>query len=317
MNLSHSFSIDIATKYDVNTALLLQHFTFWYQKNKADNHQLFEGEYWVRMKLDTLTDYFPYLTKDQLRYGLKKMLNNNLLKKSEFNYKKNDRTKWYTLTKYAKSILEIESKKVVYKTDKLVEDNLKILTGKTPSNRSGKIPILTDKIPTSIYKEEDIEYRYNYIIEKLRKNKNLIELLAMQNKLSKTVVEDLILEFTLFCQSVSQPEHNNDKDLFVHFSSWLRKQDLKEFKYEKELEWFIGKFNKISTRDFVITDTIRKLFVIQISNGFSSKQMATAIKNLYSSNIKNSFHLKHHFKFATPEYLLADKNLNKYLNVKY
>jgi hypothetical protein len=290
----HSYPKEIANQYDITIALLLEHFTFWYEKVKSEDHQFFDGDYWVRMKLETLHKYFSYLTIGQLRHILRKMVSENLIKKSEFNYKANNRTKWYTLTKKSKKLMLVSDKKVTEKSDTQSVENY-----------------------GPIYKEEDIENRYIYIFEKLITNESLIELLAMQNKLSKQTVKTQIKVFAIFCQSISQPKHNNDKDLFTHFGSWLRKQDLKEFKYDRDIKWFIDKFNEISRREFIITDTIRDLFARQRANGFDGRQMLKAVENLYSSDVKNQFHIKHNFKFATPEYLLKDGNLNKYLNLKY
>lgn len=166
MSLSHSFSVEVAKQYDVNTALLLQHFSFWYLKNKSDKNQFFNGDYWVRMKVKQLHEYFPYLTERQLRYSLKKLLESGLLIQDEFNHDKSNRTKWYCLTKSSKTLMNIEFTKLSTRSDKIV-------------NSRG------DKIVTSIYKEEDIERRYIYskASEFLKKNATQeFEVFVMQNK---------------------------------------------------------------------------------------------------------------------------------------
>lgn len=297
MRLSHSFSVEVAKQFDVTTALLLQHFSFWYLKNKADDNQFFKGDYWVRMKADVLCEYFPYLTKRQLRYAIEKLVENKLIKTGEFNQKKNDRTKWYSFTKKGKNLLNIS-------TDKIV------------TNKGYKIVTPTDKIVTSIYKEEDIEYRYSLLREKLEKNAGLIELVAMQNKLKPDTVKANIDVFLQQSKSVKE-FYNNDTQFFKHFQRWIRTQNLSDTDCKQEVTWFINAFNKISKGDFVVTEGIKCLFVKQLANGFSGQQMVKAIENLYSSNPKNQWHIKNSFKFATPSYLLKEGNLNKYINVKY
>ncbi|CAL2084060.1 hypothetical protein [Tenacibaculum sp. 190524A02b] len=305
MSVSHSFSVQIATEYDVVSALLLQHFCFWYLKNKGDNHQFFKGKYWVRMKVATLREYFPYLTERQLRYALDKLESEKLLCKGEFNLKKNDRTKWYSFTKKGAKLLKISSDKIVSnRTDKIV------------NKVTNKIVTPTDKIVNSIYKEEDIEYIYIIIKEKLESNKQLLEFLAMSEKLKVATIENVIELFARKVVSIKQ-NYNNDKELYTHFSNWVRKQKLTDVNCEEEVTWFINVFNQISKRTFVVTDELRQLFSVQYRNGFTGKQMAKAVENMYSSNVKNTFHLKSSFKFATPEYLLKEGNLNKYLNLKY
>jgi len=93
-------------------------------------------------------------------------------------------------------------------------------------------------------------------------------------------------------------------------------KNLQNFKLENELVWFIKMFNKVSNRNFKVSDEIKELFAKQFKVGFSGDEMAKAVRNLYSSAVPNKFHLDTAFKFATPEYLLKDDNLNKYLNFK-
>tara|TARA_R110002153_G_scaffold216051_1_gene368679 strand:- start:1878 stop:2777 length:900 start_codon:yes stop_codon:yes gene_type:complete len=299
MSRSHSFSVDVASSFGVSCALMLQHFCFWYLKNKSDNVNFYKGDYWVRMKQDTLAQYLPYFTKRQLRHLTDKMVDLQLLKQDQFNQRSNDRTKWYSLTEEAKKILNIWSDKIV--------------TEKT--NPSDKIVTPSDKIVTSIYKE-DIKDRYYYSKEKILSNKSLVELLAMQNRVKILTIKNKVEEFVLHCKSLSQ-NWDNDKDLYTHFSSWIRKFNLKDANLEKEIEWFMMAFNKLSGRQFKITEPLRASFALQYSAGFTGEDMKTAITNLYSSSIDNAWHKKSNFKFATPEYLLKDDNVNKYLNLKF
>ena len=299
MSRSHSFSVDVAASFGVNCALMLQHFCFWYLKNKSDNVNFHKGDYWVRMKQDTLLQYLPYFNKRQLRHLTDKMVNLQLLKQDQFNQRSNDRTKWYSLTDEAKKILNIWSDKIV-----------------TPKpNSNDKIVTPSDKIVTSIYKE-DIKDRYYYSKEKILSNKSLLEILAMQQRVKISTVVNKLDEFVLHSKSLSK-NWENDKDLFTHFSSWIRKFNLKDVDLEKEIEWFMMAFNKLSGRTFKITEPLKASFAVQYSAGFTGKDMKIAIANLYSSSIDNAWHKKSGFKFATPEYLLKEDNVNKYLNLKF
>ena len=299
MSRSHSFSVDVAASFGVNCALMLQHFCFWYLKNKSDNVNFHKGDYWVRMKQDTLVQYLPYFNKRQLRHLTDKMVDLQLLKQDQFNQRSNDRTKWYSLTDEAKKILNIWSDKIV-----------------TPKpNHNDKIVTPSDKIVTSIYKE-DIKDRYYYSKEKILSNKSLLEILAMQQRVKISTVVNKLDEFVLQSKSLSK-NWENDKDLFTHFSSWIRKFNLKDVDLEKEIDWFMMAFNKLSGRTFKITEPLKASFAVQYSAGFTGKDMKIAIANLYSSSIDNAWHKKSGFKFATPEYLLKEDNVNKYLNLKF
>ena len=313
MSRSHSFSVEIASMHGVDVALMLNHFSFWYLKNKADNNQYYKGDYWVRMKAATMKEYYPYFTLRQLRYLVDKMIDLKLLKQDEFNFKKNDRTKWYCLTKESKKIMQIVSDKNVTNNSKTPKKQPLNVSDKNVTNVSHKIVTLTDKNVTSI--EEDTKDRYYYYSEKIIANKSLLEVIAMQNLIDLKTVENKLPEFEMHIKSL-QNNYDNDRDLFSHFSSWIRKQDLKRFKLEKEAVWFVEMFNQVSGREFLISDVIKQSFTKQFEMGFTSDQMRKSVRNLYSSSVANDWHLKSRYKFATPEYLLKDGNMNKYLNFK-
>ena len=304
MSRSHSFSVDVAGLHGVDVALMLQHFCFWYEKVVSDGINKHKGEHWVRLKLVQMNVQFPYWGFSKIRHLVDKMIELDLIKKDEFNHMKSDRTKWYTLTNKAKKILNISKVKEYKKASAEI--------GKRSSAEIGN-PIA--EIDNSKYKEVDIKCRYYINSQKILANKSLLEIISMQNLVDIKTVENKLSEFELHSKSLNK-KYDNDGDVFNHFSSWIRKQDLKRFKLEKELHWFIKMFNKVSGRDFKISDNLKDRFSKQFAIGFSGDEMQTAAKNLYSSSVANKFHIQSAFKFATPEYLLKDDNLNKYLNFK-
>lgn len=306
MSRSHSFSVDVAAAYDVDTALMLQHICFWYLKVVSDKVNKHNNEHWVRMKLTQMQAQFPYWSIKQIRRIVDNCLDQDLLKKGEFNDKKSDRTKWYTLTKKSKNLLNISTQNKAEKPTAQMGNNTSAQMG-SPSAQMGN----------SIYKEVDIKDRYLLIYRKIEKNVGLLELVAMQNKLNLETVKNSISLFAKQSSSVNE-FYNNDTELFKHFQNYVRTQSekLKSYSLEKELEWFINVFNQISKRDFKITDTVRTRFAQQFAVGYSGADMRKAIANLYSSAVGNKFHINNQFKFATPEYLLKGENLNKYLNFK-
>ena len=317
MSRSHSFSVDVAKDFGVDIALMLNHFSFWYLKNKSNNHQYYKGDYWIRMKASQMQEYYPYFSLRQLRYLIDKMIDLKLIKQDEFNQKKNDRTKWYSLTIKSKKLLNISTDKNVTNIKKEVKkqacEAAQILTDKNVTNVTHKIVTLTDKNVTSILKEEDTEYRYTTTIRKIEENIGLLEILAMQNRVKIITVKNQIKTFVKTVLAVGE-KYNNDRELFKHFGNWIRKQNLKDLDLKTELDWFIKMFNQVSGKDFKITETLQQEFAKQFSVGFSGDEMIKAVRNLYSSSIGNKFHVQSAFKFATPEYLLKEENLNKYLN---
>ena len=102
----HSFDVEIAVKYGIEIAVLLNQINFWCLKNEANNRHLHEGKYWVYNSKKAFAKLFPYMSERQIDYALTKMKKENLILTGNFNYSKMNRTIWYTLTDFAKCILQ-------------------------------------------------------------------------------------------------------------------------------------------------------------------------------------------------------------------
>ena len=102
----HSFDVNIAKKYGIEEAILLNHLYFWIEKNRANNKHCYDGYYWTYSSKKAFTDLFPYLTERQVDYALKKLLDDGLIMKGNYNKSGYDRTLWYAITKNGYSILQ-------------------------------------------------------------------------------------------------------------------------------------------------------------------------------------------------------------------
>lgn len=103
--MEHSFDIEIAQDYGIETAIILKHLYFWIEKNKANDDNYFEGKYWTYNSVKAFSDLFPYMTEKKIRNTLIKMEEHGLIITGNFNKSQYDRTKWYALTDKAYSIL--------------------------------------------------------------------------------------------------------------------------------------------------------------------------------------------------------------------
>lgn len=157
-------------------------------------------------------------------------------------------------------------------------------------------------------------YNTSTIYKKLRENKVLFESISMQNK--GMDVEAKIKEFETFCNSI-QKTHQNDTDMYNHFIAWIRQNKTNRNRdVKKELDYFLLRFNQISNKTYLPTKELEDLLRVQLENGFNSEQMAIATKKMRSSDDRN-WHKKTLFLHATPEHLLKESNLNKYLNQNF
>ena len=103
---THSFSIDIAIKYGINEAILLQHIYFWHQRNRANKRHFYDGNYWSYNTAEAFTEIFPYFSQRQIQYCLEKLKKEELIQTANYNVNKFDRTLWYSLTEKGLSCFE-------------------------------------------------------------------------------------------------------------------------------------------------------------------------------------------------------------------
>ena len=106
--MEHHFDIDLAQKYGLLEAILLNHFQFWIAKNEANELNYHDGAYWTFNSIKAIENLFPYASGRQIRYALDHLLESGLIQKGNYNKSAYDRTLWYAFTEKGKSILQNE-----------------------------------------------------------------------------------------------------------------------------------------------------------------------------------------------------------------
>lgn len=91
----HSFDIDIAKELDVNSAIIYQNIVFWCEKNRANNINFHDGEYWTYNSKTALLELFPYMTYAQIKKSLSSLYDGGYIGKGQYNENPYDRTNWY------------------------------------------------------------------------------------------------------------------------------------------------------------------------------------------------------------------------------
>ncbi len=104
--MEHAFNTNVAAKYDLNIATLLQNFRFWTRDNLANKRNLHEGLCWTFNTVQAYCEIFHYWTRHQIEHLLKKAEAQGLIVSGNFNATKYDRTKWYALTPEAYQFFE-------------------------------------------------------------------------------------------------------------------------------------------------------------------------------------------------------------------
>lgn len=110
---SHQFNIEHAMRYGMAEAVLLDHFNFWLTKNRANDHNHYDGLWWTYNTVKAYSELFPYLTPSKIKSALAHLEEEGIIVSGNYNKVKFDRTKWYALTEkgwalFGKTISEDE-----------------------------------------------------------------------------------------------------------------------------------------------------------------------------------------------------------------
>ena len=104
--MEHSFDVEIAKRYGIPCAVLLKNIYFWIEKNKANNKNYYDDNYWTYNSKKAFAELFPYLNERQIDYALKKLIDEGIVITGNYNKVAYDRTLWYAITKKGYSILQ-------------------------------------------------------------------------------------------------------------------------------------------------------------------------------------------------------------------
>ena len=104
--MQHYFDINIAMKYGIQPAIILNNLYFWIEKNRANEKHFYDGYYWTYNSMKAFSELFPYMTERQIDYAIKKLVESGLIIKGNYNKSSYDRTCWYAITKAGYSILQ-------------------------------------------------------------------------------------------------------------------------------------------------------------------------------------------------------------------
>lgn len=136
--MDHTFDVLVAKEYGINEAIIIRNFQFWIIKNKANKKHFYEGRTWSYNSITAFTEIFPYLTIDQVRYAIDKLVKKEVLLKGNFNEKQYDRTLWYAFVNENKWLAEYQQT-LDNRANAPIRENSQMETEKFP-NGLGKIP---------------------------------------------------------------------------------------------------------------------------------------------------------------------------------
>ena len=94
--MRHAFNTDLAEKYGIEKALIIDYFAYWVVENMRNERNFHEGRYWVFNSASALSEKFHYISRRTMNQKLQELETDGILISGNFNKNKFDRTKWYS-----------------------------------------------------------------------------------------------------------------------------------------------------------------------------------------------------------------------------
>ena len=117
--MDHSFNPIFAQRYGMVAAVLIHDFAYWTAKNRANGKHMHDGLCWTYNSAKAFQEQYPYMSKGQIYAALKKMLDDGLIVKGDFNADRWVHTPWYAITEKGYSvILECSIKSEEHRNDR-------------------------------------------------------------------------------------------------------------------------------------------------------------------------------------------------------
>lgn len=165
----HIFDTDVAEKYGVNAAIILQNIGYWIKLNEANKVNYFDGNYWTFNSRRAYRELFPYMSKRQIETAFEKLINDGVIITGNYNKLTYDRTLWYALTQKGKCILHFGEMDYLETRNGLpqnVQPIPNINTNINPNNKQQIKDNNADKPPRTRFKPPTLEEVQSYCFER-------------------------------------------------------------------------------------------------------------------------------------------------------
>lgn len=238
----HQFNTSLAKEYGIEIAIFVKYFDFWLEKNASNEKSLYEERYWTYNSVKAFSKQFEYLTENQIRRTLEKMVSLNILIVGNFNANLYDRTKWYSFSdefiENHKSILRFSQFHLANLPNPFAE-----IAKPIPVNIPIKEPVNNNNISFSEICNKIFEHwnRQNIIIHSKLTNDHKSQIKTILKTYS---IDEIIISITNYSaayhseyeycsykkslyeflkQKNLMPEFMNDGSKWINYSTWKSK----------------------------------------------------------------------------------------------
>ena len=104
--MRYSFDTELAARYGVEEAILLDHIRFWCEKNQSNPDCRKEGRCWMYASAARLAEHFPFWSVPKIRRLLKSLVRQGALLEGRFGRFAFDRTLWYAVSESVLSMFQ-------------------------------------------------------------------------------------------------------------------------------------------------------------------------------------------------------------------
>lgn len=104
--MQHHFDVELATRYGMLEAIILNNLEFWTARNEANGQHHHDGYYWTYNSTKALAKLFPYVSQRQIQLALKHLRELGIIQTGNYNKQPYDRTLWYAFTDLGLSIMQ-------------------------------------------------------------------------------------------------------------------------------------------------------------------------------------------------------------------
>lgn len=104
--MDYSFNVELAEKFGVEEAVLLQHLYFWIQKNAANGKHFHDGRYWTYNSARAFSVLFPFWKRQKIDRLIQSLRERGAILVGNYNDVGRDRTRWFALSETVCAIAE-------------------------------------------------------------------------------------------------------------------------------------------------------------------------------------------------------------------
>jgi len=199
--MNHSFNVEVATKYGVEEAIVLENMLFWLVKNKANKKHIIDGNVWTYNSQQALAELFPYMNRSKVQRVMSKLEKEGLILKANYNVAKYDKTTWYALTSLGYSLFKMNS--ALLDTNNRTSQSEQPIPDIKPvinTNKEIEIKSVTKKIKLDVEKTVN-EYTSNELLKT-----TIFDFLDMRRKQKDGITDKAITKMLTRLTSISKTD---------------------------------------------------------------------------------------------------------------